>query len=303
MTEKVRITFLGTAASVPSAKRNPSAIFLQYKDEVILIDCGEGTQRQIRKAKLNPCRINKILVTHWHGDHVFGMPALFQTLVLSGYNRKMQIFGPKGTKQFMKNFVNIFVPVFKFDAQVSEVELFNKPFFETDDFYLEAEKMEHGIPTNAYNFVIKDKFRIDKEKLKKSKLSTGKHLSELQKGNDVVYDGKKYKAKDFLYEEKGKKISIVLDTKFNSRIEKFVQNANLFICESSFDSELEETANEHLHMTAGQVGKIAKKAKVKKLILTHVSQRYDLKLKELLDDAKKEFKDVQIAKDFDEVEI
>lgn len=303
MTSKIKITFLGTSASIPSANRNPTSILLQYKDENILIDCAEGTQRQLRKAKLNPCKINKILITHWHGDHVFGMPGLFQTMVLSEYNREMSIFGPKNTKNFMKNFVSIFVPVFKFKAEVHEIDSYKKPFFETEDFYLEAEKMEHGTPTNAYNFVIKDKLRIDKSKLKKSKLPSGKHLYDLSKGKDITFKGKKYKAKDLTYIEKGKKISTILDTVYNNRIIPFVKNADLLICESSFSSEDSDTAKEHLHLTASQCGEIAKKAKVKKLLLTHISQRYEVKLKELLQDAKKNFKNTEITKDFDTLEI
>ena len=301
MTEKIKINFLGTSASVPSATRNPTAILLRYKDEDILIDCGEGTQRQFRRAKLNPCRINKILVTHWHGDHVFGLPGLFQTLVLSGYNRDMKVFGPKGTKDFMKNFIRIFVPVFLFKADVEEV--YQGKFFENDEFYIESELMEHGIPVNAYNFVIKEKIRIDKAKLKKLKLPAGKYLSEIQKGKDVILNGKKIKAKDLTYVEKGRKISFVLDTTYNERIEDFVKDADLLICESSFDSELVETATEHLHLTAEQAGEIAKKAKVKKLILTHISQRYEFNEKVLIADAKKHFKNVSVAKDFDEVVI
>ncbi len=298
----IKITFLGTGASIPSANRNPSAILLTYKDENILIDCAEGTQRQMRKAKLNPLKVNKILVTHWHGDHILGMPPLFQTMVLTEYNKKMQVFGPKNTKFFMKNFINIFAPVFKFKAEVHELE---KPgiFFEKEDFYLESQKMDHGTPTNAYNFVIKDKLRIDKKKLKKAKIPGGKHLSELSKGKDITYEGKKYKAKDFTYLEKGKKISFVLDTIDNKRIIPFVKDADLLICESSFSSELKQLAKEHLHLTSEQAGLIAKKAKVKELILTHISQRYENNTKELLKDAKNNFKNVKIAKDFDEVII
>ena len=85
MPENIKITFLGTSAAIPSASRNPTSILLQYKDENILIDCAEGTQRQMRKAKLNPMKVNKILITHWHGDHVLGMPPLFQTMVLNKY--------------------------------------------------------------------------------------------------------------------------------------------------------------------------------------------------------------------------
>jgi ribonuclease Z len=302
MSSKINIIFLGTAASIPSETRNTTSILLNYKDENILIDCGEGTQRQIRKAKLNPCNINKILITHWHGDHIFGLPGLFQTLALSGYNKKMDIFGPKKTKEFMKNFINIFIPVFKFKAEVNEIQ---KPgiFFENKDFYIASESMEHGIPTNTYSFVIKDKIRIDKNKLKKSKLPKGKHLSELQKGKDIIYEGKKYKAKDLTYIEKGKKISIVLDTVYNNKIEKFVKDSDILICESSFSKDLTEKAKEHMHLTSEQAGQIAKKAKVKKLILTHISQRYENNPKELLYDAKKHFKNVLVVKDFDKIEV
>ncbi|HKL24590.1 MAG TPA: MBL fold metallo-hydrolase, partial [Candidatus Nanoarchaeia archaeon] len=80
MTEKLKITFLGTSDAVPSARRNHSSIYLNYNGENILIDCGEGTQRQFRKAGLNPCKVNKLLITHWHGDHVLGIPGLLQTL-------------------------------------------------------------------------------------------------------------------------------------------------------------------------------------------------------------------------------
>jgi ribonuclease Z len=121
MANKIKITFLGTSASIPTVNRNHTSIILNYKEDNILIDCGEGTQRQFRKAKLNPCKVNKLLITHWHGDHVLGLPGFFQTLALSDYNREMQIFGPKKTKEFMRNFVGIFVPVFKFKADVNEI--------------------------------------------------------------------------------------------------------------------------------------------------------------------------------------
>jgi len=300
MASTIKITFLGTSASIPSAERNPSAILLQYKDENILIDCAEGTQRQIRKAKLNPCKINKLLITHWHGDHVLGIPPFFQTLILSGYNQEMQIFGPKETKHFMKNFVNIFVPVLKFRADVKEV---SGKFFENDDFYIEAESMKHGIPTNAYSFIIKDKLRINKDKISKLKVSDIDLLKKLKQGKDILFQNKKYKNKDLTYIEKGKKISFVLDTLDNPNIIPFVKNADILITESSFSSELKDLAKEHLHLTAEQAGKIAKKAKVKQLFLTHISQRYEHNTDELIEDAKKNFKNVKIVHDLESIEI
>src|SRR4030067_2460046 len=99
---KIPITFLGTSQSIPTEKRNHTAVLLKYKDENILVDCGEGTQRQFRKAHLNPCKVTRILITHGHGDHVLGLPGLLSTLSLSGYQKTLCIYGPKGTKEFVK---------------------------------------------------------------------------------------------------------------------------------------------------------------------------------------------------------
>jgi len=301
MASKIKITFLGTAAQIPTAKKNHTGILLTYKDENILIDCGEGIQRQFRKAKLNPCKITKILITHLHGDHIFGLPGLLSTLGFSEYNKTLEIYTPKGTKKPLEEFLKLFKFERNLKINVTEISSHTKPFFETKEFKLNSESMKHRTPTNAYSFVIKDKIRIDKKKLKNSKIPAGKHLSELQKGKDIKINGKKYTAKNLTYLEKGKKVSIVLDTLDNKKIVPFVKNSDLFICESSFSSENSKEAKEHLHMTAEQAGKNAKNAKVKKLILTHISQRYDYKLKELLQDAKKHFKNIEIARDFDEV--
>ena len=301
MTSKIKITFLGTSAQIPSANRNHSSILLNYEGENILIDCGEGIQRQFRIAKLNPCKVTRILITHWHSDHVLGIPGLLSTLALSGYNKSLYIYGPKGTKEFMRDLLKVFNFQKKYEIIVEEVG--SGKFFETKDFFLGSEKMFHGIPTNAYNFVIKDKSRIDKGKLKKSKIPFGPLLGKLKQGKDIFYEGRKFKAKDFLYGEKGRKISIVMDTLINEKISLFVKDSDLLICEASFDSELEKQAKEHLHLTAKQCGEIAKKSKSKRLVLTHISQRYEQNLKKLLQDAKRIFKNTSIARDFEEINI
>lgn len=300
MTSKINLTFLGTSSDIPTSRRNHTAVLLNYGGENILVDCGEGVQRQFRKAKLNPCRVNRILITHRHGDHVFGLPGLISTLNHSSYNRTLHIYCPRRTKRFIENFLGMDFTERGFEVRIEEV---SGKFFENDDFYLEAESMEHGIPTNAYNFVLKDKVRIDKKKLAKAKLPQGRLIGELKNGKNITHEGKKYSAKNLTYTEKGKKVSFVLDTLDNKRIVPFVRNADLLICEASFSSANAKEAREHLHLTAGQAGRIAKKAKVGKLILTHISQRYDKNIKELLDDAKKEFGDVRVAEDFDREEI
>ena len=117
----IQITFLGTSSTVPTAERNHSAVLLKYKEENILIDCGEGTQRQFRKAKINPCKTTRLLLTHLHGDHTLGIPGLFQTLNMNNYKKTLQIYGPKGTKKFTKELISPFIPVNRIKAKVYDV--------------------------------------------------------------------------------------------------------------------------------------------------------------------------------------
>ncbi len=302
MTEKLKITFLGTSDAVPSARRNHSSIYLNYNGENILIDCGEGTQRQFRKAGLNPCKVNKLLITHWHGDHVLGIPGLLQTLALSGFRKGLEIYGPKGTEKFAKEILKSFVFVDKYPLSVEEVSGRSGKFIDNKDFSIQARGMKHGVPCNAYCFKEKDRIRIDKKKLKKTSLPEGPLLQDLKKGKDVEYNGQRYKAENLTYKEKGKKVCVVLDTGFNDKIVDFVKGADVLISEATFSKELEDHAKQYNHMTAEQAGKIAKLAGVKKLILTHISQRYEPdNFKQILKEAKEEFENTIIAKDLQKI--
>lgn len=300
MANKVKIDFLGTGSMIPTESRGHPAFLLRYKGESILIDCGEGTQVQFRKAKLNPCKITRILITHWHGDHTFGLPGLLRTLSTSGYNKELIIYGPKGFKEHMDEMFKAFGGIDEFKIKIVEISKAGK-FFENEDFVLESEKMIHVQPCNAYNFVLKDKIRIDKNKLKKYKIKPGKHLQGLKDGKDIKFEGKKHKAKNLTFVEKGKKVSFVLDTRENKQIEKFVKDADAFVCESTFDSTFKDLAREYQHLTSEQAAKIAKKAKVKSLYLVHLSDRYRKSAKKVVQEAKKIFKNVVLPKDLEGV--
>ena len=163
--------------------------------------------------------------------------------------------------------------------------------------------MNHGIPTNAYSIILKDRRRLDKARLKKLKLPNTPQLGELQAGKDIVFEGKKVKAKDVSYIEKGKKITIILDTGLTDAAIKLAKDSDLLICESTFSKEEKEKAKEYLHLTSVDAATIAKKAKVKALILTHISQRYEHVPEIILSEAKKVFKNTSIVKDFDKITI
>jgi len=292
---EIPITFLGTSQAIPTARRNHTSILLQYSGENILIDCGEGTQRQFRKAKLNPCKITRILITHWHGDHILGLAGLLQTLLLNGYNKTLYIYGPKGTKQDLHELIRLLVPYNKIPIAVREVS--EGKILETKDFYIESIPLKHGIPCNAYSFVEKDKTRLDRAKLKKLKLPNSPILGKLAKGEDIMFNGKKIKAKDIVYHEKGKKITIILDTALIENCYKIAKGSDLVISEAVYLNNEKELAELHEHLTAEQAGEIAKRANAKKLYLAHLSQRYDNNEKLILKEAKKKFKNTFIAED------
>ncbi|MFH1308142.1 MAG: ribonuclease Z [archaeon] len=299
---KIPITFLGTAQAIPTAKRNHTSILLSYGSEKILVDCGEGTQRQFRKAKLNPCKLTRILITHWHGDHILGLPGLLQTLALNNYNRTLHVYGPKGTKLRFNLIYKMFVFKEKVKVEIHEV---SGKFLDTKDFYIEAEAMSHGTPCNAYTFIEKPKLRIDKSKVKKYKLQ-GKIISQLAQGKDITWQGKKIKASDLTYLQKGRKITFIMDTLMNPSALKIASNSDLLITESTFlaNSENGEAlAREHKHLTAKQAAEIAKKSKSKSLILSHLSQRYENNESAILQEAKKVFNNVKIAHDLMSIEI
>lgn len=296
----VNLIFLGTGDQIPSLKRNHSAVLLNYEGENILFDCGEGTQRQFRKARLNPGKVTRICISHWHGDHVLGIIGLISTLSSSGHNKPLYIYGPTGTREKFHKFLELFPFQKNYSIFVEEVE---GKFFENEFFYLEAEKMDHGVPCLAYSFVKKGLRRIDKEKMKKEKLSPGRYLKDLKEGKDIFVEGKKYKAKDLTFKENDLKISYLSDTRENSKIIPFVKDSNLLISECTFMDSFEKEAKVKGHLTSNQVAKIAKKANVKKLAIIHVASRHEKSFKEILQEVKKGFKNAIMPRDLDKIEI
>ena len=302
--EKITLTFLGTASSIPTKKRNHTAMLISYKNENILIDCGEGTQRQFKLANLSPSKITRILITHWHGDHTLGLPGLLETLAMSGYSKSLQLYGPKGTSEnlsLLNKLIKFYKSFQKYTLHVKEIS--SGKVFETPDFIITAEQMSHGTPTIAYSFQIKDKLRLDKSKLKKLKINSAKSLKTLSQGKSIHHNNKIISASSLSYIEKGRKITFILDTLPNKNTIKLAKNSNLLICESSFSESESKIAGKYKHLTAKQAAQIAKSSRSKTLILTHISQRYESSLKEIEKQAKSVFPNTKIANDLDVIEI
>jgi len=291
----MEIVFLGTSSMVPTKDRNQSAVLIRYKNEGILIDCGEGTQRQFKQKGIPLTKITKILITHWHGDHVFGLPGVISTLGSQEYQKTLEIYGPRGTKKHFEAVFNAFVFDKKINIVIKEVE--EGRFFENDDFCLESIKLEHGIITLGYNFVEKDIRHVDVDMTKKLGIPHGPLLGKLQNNEQITFNGEKISPKDVTYVEKGKKVTIIADTSPCKNAVKLAKDADLLICEATYSSKLEEKGEEYGHMTGKQAGLIANNSNAKKLILTHFSARYKT-TDEVEEDARNVFSNSIAAKDF-----
>lgn len=300
--KNMEVVFLGTGDMKPTAMRNHTAILLNHNSESILIDCGEGTQRQFRFAKENPCRLTRILITHWHGDHVLGIPGLLQTLAQNNYSKTLYIYGPVGTKKFIAEILRIFEFAGSIRMEVKEINSDGK-VEETKDLIIEAFKLSHGCNCFGYSVREKDRVKIDKNKLKKLKIPNSPLIGQLQSGKDIMFNGRKIKADSVTYMQKGKKIAVIMDTIPCDGCYNAAKNSDVLVTEATFLNELKDKAHEYKHLTASQAAEIAKKSGAKKLFLTHISARYEQDLNQILKEAKKVFKNTLIAKDLMKIEI
>ena len=299
----MKIQILGTASAFPTRDRSHTSILLRYKSEAILFDCGEGTQRQLRIAGESPMKITKIFITHWHGDHVLGLPGLLESMAMNGRKDLLEIFGPGGTKKSIEHMFQALHINPTFKLAVHEVDTrTSKLAIKTKDYEVNAQFVKHSVPCLAYAFKEKDRYRINKDWVKKEKVQGLSALTKLQEGKDVTIKGKKVKAKDVTYVSLGKKLTLVFDTDPMPELTKFAKDSDLLICEGTFSNKIKVKARTKGHMTVKDAAKLAKTSKSKKLVITHFSQRYK-DMSELKKEATSIFKAAILAKDFMEFQV
>lgn len=299
----INVTFLGTSSMVPTTTRNVPATYLEYKGEGILIDCGEGAQRQMSIAGISRSKVKKILITHWHADHTAGLLGLLQTINNRDNPFVLHIIGPVGTKAYLDHMMKATV----FDNQLElNVEEFDCPdvttVYENQEYFIQAANLQHGPPCLGFSFIEKDRRRMKVKKLEELGIPPGPIYAKLQKGNNVMVNGKKVLAEDVTSIVSGKKLTLITDTVFCQNAVALAQEADTLICEATYAQEHEQKAEEHNHMTSTQAAQIASMANVGNMYLFHFSQRYT-STREILEDAKDVFENTTIANDFMKMKV
>lgn len=266
----VDICLLGSGGMYPLLNRHLTSMILKYNGKNILIDCGEGTQMCLRESKFKFKNIDIICFTHFHADHIAGLPGLLLTINNSQKTTPLVIIGPKGIKDIVKG-LSVIVHGLLYDIQFIEIES-SKESFLFDDIQINTIEVEHTINCYGYSINIKRNPKFDIDKAIKNNIPQ-KFWSKLQKGEEVKYQ-------EFLYtpsmvlckERKGLKISYFTDCRPNQDLIDFVSNSDLLIAEGMYgDDEKLEQAKKHMHMIFSESATIAKKSNSKELWLTHFS--------------------------------
>ena len=302
----MKLRILGTSSAFPTKTRNHTANLLIYSGESFLFDCGEGTQRQIRIANENPQKISKLFISHWHGDHVLGIPGLLQSMGMNRRTNRLEIYGPKGTEEKIKSIMKAFQgDKLSYRLDIKEIAPKKvKTIFENSKYKIQSVLLTHPIPCLGYSFEEQDTVRINTEYLKKLGVKT-RHpdLKSLTQRKNAIIDGKKISWKRATYSKKGKKFAVTIDTSVCNQIVDLAKNATVFLCEATFSNKIKDSAVKGGHMTTKEAARLGKRAKVGKLILTHFSQRYR-SVKELEQEAKSVFRGpLVMAKDFMEIKF
>ncbi len=294
------VTFLGTSGTQPTKERNLAGLVISYKDKKFLFDCGEGTQRQMRHAKIPPTKLDRVFLTHLHGDHCLGIPGLLRNLLANQFTGTIHIHGPRGVKGFVTNMQTCTKdkPLNKVKTHVTK----NGVVYEDKELIITAKLLNHKTPCYAYRIQEKPKRKMNMNYLKKFGLTQHPILGKLQQGKAITYKGQKITPEKATTVIPGKAIAYVTDTYYCKNAVDIAKDVDLAIIESSFTESERTKAKTHKHLTATLAAQIAKEAKAKKLILTHFSQRYK-KTTQHVTEAKTHHKNVTAAKDFDVIKV
>lgn len=274
-----KLTILGFNSAVPKRKVAPTSQLLEMENRYFLIDCGEGTQVQLRKAKAKFSKINHIFISHLHGDHVFGLIGLISTFQLLGREKPLYVFGPKGIQDFIINQLKHTQSLCSFELVFNELSTkISELIYEDEKVDVYNIPLDHRIYTNGYLF----REKIKPRKLKMEAIWNHPEIQicdyeNIKRGKDFqLSDGSIVPNSELsLAPEKPLSYAFCSDTRYKPDIVPIIKNVDLLYHESTFLSDLQEMADKTAHSTAKEAASIAREAKVGQLILGHFSNRYD----------------------------
>ena len=298
----MKLVFLGTSAAQPTENRGLSCICLERDGEILMFDAGEASQISFMKSGLGWNKKMKLCVTHMHGDHCVGILGLLQTMSMQNRTETLEIFGPNGIEEFIA--ANIKVLNFRLSFPVLITIIKEGKIFEDEKFSIHVCKANHSITSFSYLVEEKDKpGRFNLDKANQLGIPEGKLWSDLQKGQEITINGIAIKPDQVLGKKRpGKKIGISGDTMPTRELEKFFENCDYLVFDSTFLEEEKDRAQETCHSTAKQAATLGKNSKVKNLVLTHFSARYKNE-EGHLKEAKEIHDSVITAKDLLQIEI
>lgn len=295
------ITFLGTAASVPTAARGVSATLLSRGGERLLIDCGEGTQRQLLRSGQGLVDLDAVLITHLHGDHYLGLPGLLKTYGLRGRERPLRLVGPRG----MAKFLDVLGPIIgRLPFSLDVVESDGGSVCDLDHAVIEAFPTRHSIVSIGYSLVEEDRpGTFDVAAAERLGVPPGPMFGRLQRGEELALDdGSTVRPSDVLGEARGgRRVVVTGDTEPCRTTLDAAWGAAVLVHEATFTAEDQERARETGHSTAAEAAALAAEAGVGLLALTHLGAR--AMPREIRREAKEAFGAVVVPRDFDRIEV
>lgn len=274
----MKLTILGCYAATPRTITNPTAQILEIKNRLFLIDCGEGTQVQLRKNKIKFSKINQIFISHLHGDHFFGLIGLISTFSLLNRNNDLHIYGPKGIKEIIMLQLRLSNSWPNFGLHFHElVSNQSELIFEDEKVLVETIPLKHRIYTNGFLF----REKMDERKLNIAAVQEYQiekcYFQNIKNGKDILLDdGRLIVNSQLTFDPpKPKSFAFCSDTSYNEAIIPLIEKVDVLYHESTFLQSEENLASKTMHATAMEAATIAQKAQVQQLILGHYSTRYD----------------------------
>jgi ribonuclease Z len=300
MASNIRITFMGTGGSWPSPGRGLPAVAVQIDDITNLLDCGEGTQKQIMKSKLSFMSIHNIFITHFHGDHFLGLLGLVQSMSFNGRDKPLYIFGPRGATRILSNALNVGYFRLSYEIRVGELE-FGKTY-DFDKFTVSTMRNDHPVPAMSYRIQEKDLVKIDRSKAEALNIPA-RRLEEIRSNGTAVIHGRTVSIDDIsMGIRKGRSIVYTGDTRPLEEMKVFARDADVLIHETTTDSSLEPKVNEFGHSSSRQAAEIARDAHVRKFFLFHYSPRYE-NLDALINEARSIFPESELSRELMEYDV